>query len=234
VSGLAFHLVPSVAVQWEPAPWLAIGALARAPAPRLWSEATVQGERQDTTSSGSRNGFVHDGEADFDYRYPLELQAGVAVRRKAWELELDVRFHASPGSYDLVASTAPIEEVTDPPGGPPRQVPFAPLRYDGRAVVDVALGGSFALSDALRLHGGVYVSPSPVASGSAFFRQTDLYGARAGVSFAGERLSGSVGLGYELGLASATPSVEGIQPTPVDDSARVQHLSLTLAAEYRR
>jgi hypothetical protein len=233
-SGLVFHAVPSLSVQWEPAPWLAVGAVVRAPAPRLWGEATVQAERQDTTSSGGQNAFQQTGEADFDYRYPLELQGGVAVRRRAWELELDVRFHASPGSYDLIASTVPVEVVTDPPGGPPTSAPFAPIRYDGRAVVDVALGGSFALSDALRLHGGVYSSPSPVASGSSFFRQTDLYGARGGVSFAGERVSGSIGLGYEQGLASASPGLVGLEPTPVDDPVRVRNVSLTLAAEYRR
>lgn len=233
-SGLVFHAVPSLSAQWDPVPWLAVGAVVRLPAPRLWGEATVQAERQETTSSGSQTAFQQTGQADFDYRYPLELHGGVAARRKAWELEVDVRFHASPGSYDLIASTVPVEVVTDPPGGPPAPAPFAPIRYDGRAVVDVALGGSFALSEALRLHGGLYASPSPVASGSTFFRQTDLYGARAGVSFSGERLSGSVGLGYEQGTASASPGLAGLEPTPVDDRARVRTVSLTFAAEYRR
>jgi hypothetical protein len=73
-----------------------------------------------------------------------------------------------------------------------------------------------------------------VASGSTFFRQTDLYGARAGVSFSGERLSGSVGLGYEQGTASASPGLAGLEPTPVDDHARIRTVSLTFAAEYRR
>jgi hypothetical protein len=98
----------------------------------------------------------------------------------------------------------------------------------------VALGGSWALGPALRLHGGVYTSPSPVASGSVAFRPTDLYGLRFGVSFRGERLSGSIGLGYETGVASASPTLVDMEGAPIDDSARVHHLSLTLAAEYQR
>jgi hypothetical protein len=233
LSGLVFHFIPSVALQWEPATWLALGAVARAPGLRLWGQATVQGERQDTTSTTSQNTFLQTAHADFDYRYPLELGAAAAFRQEHWEVELDARYHASSGSYQLVGTGVPVETVTVPPGGPPVQSPFTPIQYQGRAVVDVALGGSWAASRSVRLHAGVYMSPSPVAIGSPFFRQTDLYGTRAGVSVRGEKLSGSIGLGYETGLSSASPSLGSGATTPIDDRVRFNRLSVVLGGEYR-
>jgi len=234
LSGLAYHLVPSAGVQWEPAGWLALGAVVRAPALRVWQNATVQAERQDTTATSTRDSFTQSGSADFDFRYPLELQGGAALRGEKWELELDARYHASSGSYDLVRSSNPVQAVTTPPGGPPVTSPFQPIRYQGRAVVDLALGGSWAAGRAVRLHGGAYASPSPVAAASAYFRQIDLYGLRAGVSYEGERFSGSVGLGWETGRSSASSGLAGVRPTPIDDSFRYDKLSVALAGEYRR
>jgi len=220
-------------VQWEPAPWLAIGAVVRPPGLRLWGRATIQGERQDTTSTSSQNTFLQTGEADFDYRYPLGLDAAVAFRQERWEVELDARYHAGSGPYRLVGTGVPVQTVTVPPGGPPAQSPFTPIQYQDQAVVDLALGGSWAAGRSVRVHGGAYMSPSPVAPGSSFFRQTDLYGFRAGVSVRGEKLSASVGLGYETGLSSASPSLGGAAATPIDDRVRLQRLSVQFAGEFR-
>lgn len=127
----------------------------------------------------------------------------------------------------------PVETVTVPPGGPPVQTPFPPTEYTGRSVVNLSLGGSHALSEALTVHGGAYSSPSPVGAGSSFFRQLDLYGARAGLSFRERSLSGSMGLGYETGRSGASPGLDASEPRPIDDSIRVQRFSVVLAAEYR-
>ena len=234
LSGLVFHAVPAIAVQWDPTPSVALGAIARAPGLRVWGNATLQAERQDTTATSSANTFVQTGRADFDFKVPLELQAGAALRGATFEVELDARFHASAGTYAMIDPGVPLEQVTSPPGGPPVQTPLEPIPYSGRAVLDLALGGSLDLPGAWRLHGGVYLSPSPVAPGSPYFRQTDLWGVRTGVSFEGERLSGSVGLGYETGLSSSSPGGGGVAASPVDGAVRVQHVALTIAAEYRR
>lgn len=234
LSGLAFHAVPALAVQWEPSASVALGAVARAPGMRVWGNATLQAERQDTTATSTADAFVQTGHADFDFRFPLELQAGAALRGATFEVELDARFHASTGTYRMVDPGVPLEQVSSPPGGPPVQATLEPIPYAGRAIVDLALGGSLALPGAWRLHGGVYLSPSPVAPGSAYFRQTDLWGLRTGVSFQGERLSGSVGVGYETGLSSGSPGAAGLGTSPVDGAVRIQHVALTIAAEYRR
>ena len=233
LSGYALHAVPSLAVQWQLAEPLAVGAVVRAPALRLWSQASLQVEQQDSGQVSSRNAFLQTGHADFDYRFPLELDGGVAWREGRWELEFDARYHASTGSYPLAATSVPVGTVTTPPGGAPAQSPFAPIVFQGKAVVDLALGGSWAPTKATRIHGGVYVSPSPVATGSSQFRQTDLYGIRIGFSLEGEKLSGSVGFGYETGLSSASPRLIGVAHTPMDDRVRVDQFSLVFAGQIR-
>jgi hypothetical protein len=232
LSGMAFHLVPTFAVQWEVARGVEIGTMVRAPGLQLWGNATLQAERQDTSPVATQNTFIHTGHARFEYRIPLEVGAGLGIARERWAAELDLRFHASSGSYPLVSTGTPVETETTPPGGTPAESPFIPVEYRGRAVVDVALGGSFLWTKRVRLHGGAYACPSPVASGSSQFRQMDLYGVRAGLSIHGDKLSGSIGLGYETGESRASPSAEGLPGTPIDDRARLQRLSGVLAVEF--
>jgi hypothetical protein len=233
LSGLVLHFVTSAGAQWEPVDGLLFGVVARAPAVRIWGQATLQGERQDTTAASNTNASLQTDKASFDFRHPFDLEAALGVRRTAWELELDLRYHASSGTYTLVSTDVMIQTITTPPG---ERVltPFAPVDYQGRAVLDASLGGSLALSRAMRLHAGIYALPSPVAAGSPWFRQIDLYGARGGVSFEAGWFFGSVGLGYENGRASASPALQGGVATPVDASVRVQQISLSLAAEVRR
>ncbi|MFL5291863.1 MAG: hypothetical protein ACJ79U_10140 [Myxococcales bacterium] len=232
LSGLAFHFIPSAGAQWEPVDGLLFGMVLRSPGVRIWGRATVQGDRQDVAPSSSTSTSLQTGEARFDYRHPFALEAAVALRRAAWELELDLRYHASTGAYTLVSTDVPIRTVATPPGDTVLS-PFAPVQFQGRAVLDGSLGGSVALSRAVRLHGGIYATPSPVAAGSPLFRQTDLYGVRTGVSFDAERFSASVGLGYETGRAN-TPALPQGADTRTDGSVRVQQVSLAFAAEFRR
>lgn len=232
LSGLALHFIPSAGAQWEPLDGLLLGLVTHAPGLRIWGRATVQGERQDSAAASNTNTSLQTGEARFDFRHPFDLEAAAALRRTAWEVELDLRYHASTGTYTLVSTDVPIQTVATPPGNTVLS-PFPSVPWQGRAVLDAALGGSVALSGAVRLHGGVYASPSPVAAGSPWYRQTDLYGVRAGVSFDAERFSGSLGLGYETGRSSASPVQPG-PATPADASIHVQQISLAFAAEFRR
>jgi hypothetical protein len=233
LSGLALHFVTSVGAQWEPLGGFLLGVVARSPGVRVWGRATLQGERQDTTAASNTNASLQTGDASFDFRHPLDLEAAVGVRQTGWELELDLRYHASSGTYTLVSTDVPIQTIATPPGDT-MQSPFPPVQYQGRAVLDASLGSSVALSRVVRLHAGIYASPSPVAAGSPLYRQIDLYGARAGVSFEAQWFSGSVGLGYESGRAKASPPPEGSVATSVDGSVRVQQISLSIAGEFRR
>ena len=233
LNGIVLHLIPSLAAQFEPDAGIVVGAVVRAPGIKVWGRATLQGEQQDTTPSYTRDAFLQTGQADFDYRFPLELDSGIALRRETWELELDARYHASSGTYELVGTGAPIQTVAVPPGGAPVLSAFTSVQYQGQAVLDLAIGGSFALGAGWRLHAGAYDSPSPVGSGSVQFRRTDLYGGRAGVSFKGKVLSGSAGLGYETGRSSASPSLGGVADTPVDDPVRVRQVSLVFSLDWQ-
>jgi hypothetical protein len=233
LSGLVFDLAPALAVQWTPRPWLALGGLVRSPGLKLGGSATVQFEELSASAAGSTQRSMEDPAARFEYRRPLELQGGVAVLFSGWELELDVRYHASPGSYAMVSSSQPFRTTTVPPGGPATEVPFEDVRFVGRAAVNLAAGGSYAVSPAVRIHGGLYSSRSAVSGEMVQLRQVDVSGARAGLSFRGEHLSGSLGLGLEHARSSSTPDLTLPGTAPIDDAAEVSSLSGIMALEYR-
>ena len=127
-----------------------------------------------------------------------------------------------------------IPTVTVPPGGAPIETPAESVAYHSRAVLDASLGGMLRLNPTLRLHAGLFLLPSPVGGASELLRQTNLAGARAGVSFEFQRLAASVGLGYQRGEPSASPNFAAAAGTPVNDSVVVHHVTLAFAAEFRR
>jgi hypothetical protein len=59
-----------------------------------------------------------------------------------------------------------------------------------------------------------------------------LYGVRGGLSLRGDKFSGSAGLGYETGTASATPNLS-LLGSDLVDKIRTQRLSAILAFEFR-
>jgi hypothetical protein len=233
VSGIVFDVTPTLAVQWTPRPWLALGAVVRSAGLRVGGGATVRVEELNTSAAGSANVSMQDFDATYELRDPLRIGGAVALLFRGWAVELDVRYHASPGTYAMISSNQPIRTVTTPPGGTATEAPFPDVLFVGRAVVDFALGGSYALNETVKLHGGLYNSASPVSQDSAFLRQMDIYGARGGVSFRGEHLSGSAGLGLERTVSNATPGLILPGVGAIDDSIEVTTLSAVVGLEYR-
>ena len=231
--GLDVHLAPTLAAQWAPLPWLALGAVLRMPGVRLGGMSDIQFEELNGGAAGIENASLMDDGARFEFRSPLELDVAVALLLREWELEVDVRYHAATGTYTMFASNQPIRTVSAPPGGPAVETPFGGLQYQGRAVFNVAVGGSRALSEKLRFHAGIYNSASPVSGEQALLRQIAVWGVRGGISFHAERLALSAGVGVERARSSATSGLTAPASGPIDDAVQMLMLQALLGLEYR-
>jgi hypothetical protein len=195
--------------------------------------AAVLFEELSTSAAGSTDLSFQDFNAQYQLRSPFQLGGAAAFLFRGWEVELDVRYHASPGRYARVSSKQPIRTVTTPPGGAAVETPFPDVEFVGRAVIDFALGGSYALGEKVKVHGGIYNSGSPVSEEMTFLRQMNIYGARGGVSFRGDHVSGSVGLGIERTVSNATPGLSLPGVGTIDDAIQVLTVSGVLGLEYR-
>jgi len=83
------------------------------------------------------------------------------------------------------------------------ELAFPGVSYRARQTWNGSLGAHWAFSDSFVLSAGSYLDYSPVdpAVGNAF-RQVNLVGFRAGVSFRIDKLTASVGAGWEHGSSN--------------------------------
>lgn len=233
--GSVWHAVISGGLQWDVTRRVVLGARVVAPGLRLTGTSRLSYQQIAASESGVAQLTFRDTEARFDYRIPLEIDAGIAIRWTRGEIELDVRHHGSVSSYELYASDSVARFVQDAAGTPPIQteVPFASTLNAARRVTNFAIGGSYVIGRGLRAHAGFATDDSPVESQqTSSFRKIDLYRATAGVSLTGRRLSGSLGLGYSSGAGSR----ESLQATPggrtIQTRLEVQSLNLLYALSY--
>jgi long-subunit fatty acid transport protein len=113
-----------------------------------------------------------------------------------------VHYYGAVASYELYASELPGTLTTVDSGGTPTVTtqPFVPTANSARAVTNVAVGANYKLSTSLRVHAGFASDVSPVdVQAQSTFRKVDLARFTTGLSLTGERLAGSLGLGYSFG-----------------------------------
>jgi hypothetical protein len=230
-----WHAVLTGGVQWDVSSRVSLGARIVAPGIRLTGSSRLSFQQINASESNVSQLTFRDTEGDFDYRIPLEIDAGVAVRWSRGEIELDVRYHGSVSAYELYASDSVARFVEDAAGTAPVQaeVPFAATVNSTRRVTNFAIGGSYLVGRGLRVHAGFATDESPVESqATSAFRKVDLYRVTTGVSLTGGRLSGSLGLGYSSGAGSR----ESLQATPggstVSTRLEVQSLNLLYALSF--
>ena len=86
-------------------------------------------------------------------------------------------------------------------------VPFDDVVSENKAVVNVAVGGSYALTKnkVWTLHFGFATDFSPVGDADQYFSRVDLYGLTAGISGSVEGFTAAVGVNYQFGDASNVP-----------------------------
>ncbi len=207
-SGGTYHLVFSAGAQWDVTSQLKLGLLVRAPGLRLLSTSRFTYESMVTPTST----YFRDESGAFEYRLPLEVSAGVAYRVGPVEAEIDVRYHRSAGEYTMYRSTRPLIVQTQNPDGTTSTStePFPAIQYSSRAVANVAAGANYQISRRVTVHGGFFLSMSPIGDpvGSPF-QKADLYGGTVGVAVTGEHWSWSLGLAYQTASSAAVPGGAG-------------------------
>jgi hypothetical protein len=238
VSANTQQLVSSLGVQYEVGPWLGLGAVLRPPSVKLLGASTIT---YDGILNDTEEQQVHlQTSGSFEFRQPLEVDIGATSHIGKVNLELNLFWHQASGAYTLFGASQPLRLVTAPPGGVPptvTSVEFPDVRTRTRAILNASLGGNLRLTEEWWLHGGLYVNQSPTYTNDAFFQAIDFYGIRAGCSLRQEKgLSGSLGMGYELGLSSRPPGIGtpvGGSLTPASGGLNIHTFSLLLAIGYR-
>ena len=201
--GSVLHLVPVAAVQWDPTPWMELGAVVKSPGLKVLGSGSLNYEAITVNNGTSIHSYLNDPSADFTYKQPVQVGGGIAFFIGPAAIEADVRWHASEGTYNLFATSVPLRTTTVAPGQPPVVTTgsVSPVPYVTRGVVNWSVGGHYRLAQWVTLNAGVYMDNSPVDSGTNVFRKVNLFGVRAGGSFQLGKLALSVGLGWEHGTA---------------------------------
>jgi len=205
VDGSTNQLLFTGGLQWDLGTKVKFGAMVVSPGLRTGGSSKLLYSLTGFSTNGSRDITFRDEKAHFAYRIPLRLTAGIAFTSGRFEVEGDIRYHGSTSEYDLLASDQDATTITTDAAGVPTigSIPFVTITEKAKAVVNVAIGGSYGLSNAIRLHAGFFSDASPVdAPASSAFRSIDLYGGSLGLSFTIGHLSGSLGAATSMGTTA--------------------------------
>jgi hypothetical protein len=232
--GSVWSLNVSGGVQWDVTPGLTLGVRAVAPGVRLRGSTLLTFQSSLFTSSEFRDLIFQDLEAEFDYKLPLEVDVGAALRFANGEIEVDARYYAEIDEYEMYKSSEPGRLTIDAGGTPALStLPFATTMNSARSVVNVSVGGNYRLSRLLRVHAGFATDQSPVPDdSSSIFRKVDLTRFNAGVSLTGSGLSGSFGLGYSSGSGTRQIVGAGEAPQPIETRLDTRTINLLIAISY--
>jgi len=205
-SGSVYHVVASVGAQWDVTSQLTLGALVRAPGLHLSSSSLSTYESAVVRPGVATSAYFRDEGGAFQYKLPVEVSAGAAYRLGPVQAEIDVRYHGSAGQYAMYRSTRPLIVQSQNPDGTTTTStePFPAIEYSSRHVVNVASGAKYRISRLMTVHGGLFVSFSPIGdpAGSPF-QKADLYGGTLGAAVTGEHWSYSVGFAYQQGSSAS-------------------------------
>ncbi|HUM13105.1 MAG TPA: hypothetical protein VLT82_19310 [Myxococcaceae bacterium] len=220
--GSTLQLRAVAGVQWEPLSWLALGMTARTPGLKLLNGGSFTYESLTNLNAGTQQIFFQDTDPRFQYRLPADIGLGTAVEFWRLRFEIDLRWHTGTHEYPLFSSEKTARLVDTTSGAPvASEIPFPSITYRARPVWNWSFGAHLMLSPAVSLSGGMYLDHSPVDLDTPVFRRVDLIGFRGGISFHAEKVSGSLGLGWEHG--KATDDLE-----PADVPIAGEHAEITL------
>ncbi len=237
ISANTQQFVSSVGTQLDVLKWLSVGAVVRPPAVKLMGASTIT---YDGILNNTQSQQEHvQGTGSFELRQPLQINFGASATLGKVNLEADVFWHQASGTYSLFGSPGSLRLVTSAPGGSAPVVTtstFPDIRTQTRSILNASIGGNYHLEKKWWLHGGFYLDQSPTSSSDPFFEPVDFYGVRAGCSLRQPTgLSGSFGMGYELGLSNRPPGTQSPigNLTPTTGNLSIHTFSLLLAIGYR-
>jgi len=198
---------------------LRLGAKVTLPSIRVYGTTSMMYRGADMAGAQGLVKSFADSEAEFHYRQPLGMSAGLAYTFARGAIEFDVKQYAGTGTYDLFRSAQPVQRtIATGQGITMDSQPFPAVSYSGQRVTNFALGGSFRFNDAVTVHGGLYNdrSPVPEAGASPVFTRMDLTGFTAGASVNILRVVGSAGIAYAWGRQSVSfDSAMGSVPSTI-------------------
>jgi hypothetical protein len=204
VNANALNLRFSLGGQYDLSDHWKVGLFLRSPNLNLLGSSTVTFESLSNSSAQNTNTSFFDNDGTFRYNESFQTNIGLAYQNRYFELEGDLRYHATVGSYTLFSSSRTIDSTSSTAGGAPvtTSQPFSDVSNSFKSVVNFAGGGRYILNPSFSLHAGFYTSYSPVQDSSgASFRQIDLYGATTGLSVKIDNFSGSLGTAFEWGTS---------------------------------
>jgi hypothetical protein len=230
--GSVWHLVPTVGLQWDVTPSIAVGTRISAPGMRVLGSSGMRLLNSRYSNVEIRDLIFADSQVTLDYKQPLEADVGVAFDVFRGEIEIDVHYFGAVDPYALYASDLPGRLTIDSGAGPTAtSVPFTTTTNSARSVVNFAIGGSRPISQKVRVHAGFSTDQSPVDQSLSMFRQVNLKRFTAGFSLQGARLSGSLGLGFSTGSGTRQTlgSTEGGQQTTTRLNVKTANLLFALS-----
>src|SRR5262245_54803619 len=199
--------------QYQVTPEILLGALVRTPGLTLFRSADYSLDAVATSGAETASLTFFDPKPKFTYKLPFQAIAGAAWMKDCFQLEVDVSFSSGTSAYNLFSSEQTSTLIFDDgQGGPPviQHPPFAPVVTENRAIVNVALGGSYALTanKVWVLHFGFNTDFSPVGDADQFFSKVDLYSATLGLSGTVGGFTAALGVNYQFGNADDVPLAE--------------------------
>lgn len=219
-------------LQWQATPDLALGLSFQTPTFRLFGSSFYVDNLTAASGDGFKTIRFRDPNARLVYKLPSLVAAGAAVRLGKVELEADLRWYAGVSEFDMYSSTLAGVAVRDSGGLAPvtSSVALEPVTMRFRSIVNFAVGAQYPLSKQWELHAGFNSDQSPLQGTNEIFRNVNIIGGTAGVSFTGAHLSGSLGFGFQTGRSPPTPV--GSDSEVADTRLKVTSIQLLYAIAY--
>jgi long-subunit fatty acid transport protein len=198
-------------VQWDVAPAISLGLSTQTPTARLFGTSFYSDQLTASSGLGFASLRFRDPDAHLVYKLPFMLAGGAAFRIGKIQLEADVRWYASVSPFDLYSSKLLGVAVRDSGAAPPviGTATLVPVTMSFRSITNFSVGARYPLSRQWELHAGFNSDQSPLSGTNEIFRNVNIIGGTAGVSFTGAHLSGSLGLGFQTGRSPPTPVGSG-------------------------
>jgi len=232
--GSAIALLIGGGMQYDFSDEVTFGLRIIAPSIRVSGTSRIGYQASLFSGTSGSDIFFREEEARFEYKYPMEIDAGLAVKFGDGSIEGDVKYHGSVSEYALYSTGAVSRSTTIDSNGVPTlsYQPFGEAMNSAREVVNLAIGGNYSFSSSFAVHAGFRSDLSPVIDGkTSMFRKIDLYGGTAGVSLKWDQLAGSIGLAYSTGTSEPT-ELSTITGETVTTSLGVSTLQMLLAISY--
>lgn len=227
----------ALGAQADLSPEWKLGAVVRTPGVRIVPSGVYAFDVVDQKGSQSWQLSFFDSQADFRYEVPLEGAIGIAWVRPTFEVELDVKGQTGASAYEGFASGKSVLVVNDPgSGGTPVVVtePFPGMTFEGRAIVNVSVGGHVRLDrkGVWKLHAGFSTDRSPVGEEDDFFGRVNLTNFTLGVGGAVGHIAGSLGLTYQTGTTESIAVVDANGGTITRARFKISNFGLIYSVSY--